>query len=56
MIVYCVFGYPDVGDYTDNYTLLKIFAQKAEAEKYMQEQNKKSGWNRIVRVDEEEVN
>lgn len=50
--VYCVFGHPQ-REGAEYPTLDKIFAQRVDAENYMNEENKKEGWRRMTCVDEE---
>lgn len=53
-VVYCVYGYSGMeGD--DNYYMQKIFAQRADAERYMEERNKGSAYKMIVCIEETEV-
>lgn len=52
--VYCVFGYPSM-EGVEYPTLDKVFAQRVDAENYMNEENKKAGWRRVITVDEEIV-
>lgn len=53
-VVYCVFGYPSI-EGAEYPTLDKIFAQRVDAENYMNEENKKAGWRRVITVDEETI-
>ena len=52
--VYCVFGYPQI-EGAEYPVLDKIFAQRVDAENYMNEENNKAGWRRVICVDEEIV-
>lgn len=53
-VVYCAYGYSGIeGD--DNHYVQKIFMHRADAEKYMEEQNK-GRFKMILCIEEEEVN